>query len=153
MNEFHIMSWCSVNVFCKLRESLVAQSCPTVCNPMDCSLPGSSILGIFQAKVLESVAISFSRGSSWPRDWTRVSHTIGRRFTVWAITPLYQIKENFFLTCFALIFCSIYSRAISFCFFSFSWDIFFFRATSSSGLGTICSFSIRIISMWQGELM
>ena len=40
-----------------------------------------------------------------------------------------------------------------FCFFSFFWDIFFFCATSSSGLGTICSFSVRIISMWQGELM
>ena len=59
----------------------------------------------------------------------------------------------FFLLLFAFIFCSIYSRAISFCFFSFFWDIFFFCATSSSGLGTICSFSVRIISMWQGELM
>ena len=58
-----------------------------------------------------------------------------------------------FLLLFAFIFCSIYSQAISFCFFSFFWDIFFFCATSSSGLGTICSFSVRIISMWQGELM
>ena len=52
-----------------------------------------------------------------------------------------------------LFFCGIYSWAISFCFFSFFWDIFFFCATSSSGLGTICSFSVRIISMWHGELM
>ena len=59
----------------------------------------------------------------------------------------------YFLLLFAFIFCGIYSRAISFCFFSFFWDIFFFCATSSSGLGTICSFSVRIISMWQGELM
>ena len=51
-------------------ESEVAQSCPALCNPVDCSPPGSSIHGIFQARVLEWVAISFSGGFSWPRDWT-----------------------------------------------------------------------------------
>ena len=51
---------------------------------MDCSPPGSSIHGIFQARVLEWVAISFSRGSSWPRDWTQVSRVAGRHFTIWA---------------------------------------------------------------------
>ena len=61
-------------------ENEVAQSCPTLCNPMDCSPPGSSNHGIFQAKVLEWVAISFSRGSSWPRNRTWVSHTVGRHF-------------------------------------------------------------------------
>ena len=60
----------------------VAQSCLTLCDPMDCSLPGSSVRGIFQARVLEWVAISFSRGSSGPRDQNRVSHIAGRRFTV-----------------------------------------------------------------------
>ena len=50
-----------------------AQSCLNLCNPMDCSLPGSSVHEIFQAKILEWVAISSSRGSSWPRDWTHVS--------------------------------------------------------------------------------
>ena len=64
--------------------SEVAQSCPTLCNPMDCSLPGSSIHRIFQARVLEWVAISFSRGSSWPRDRTWVSRIVGRCFTIWA---------------------------------------------------------------------
>ena len=49
-------------------ESEVAQSCPTLCDPMDCSLSGSSAHGIFQARVLEWVAISFSRGSSQLRD-------------------------------------------------------------------------------------
>ena len=49
-------------------ESEVAQSCPTLCDPMDCSPPGSSVHGIFQARILEWVAISFSRGSSPPRD-------------------------------------------------------------------------------------
>ena len=55
-------------------KSEVAQSCPTLCSPVDCSLPGSSIHGIFQARVLEWGAISFSRGSSWPGDWTWVTH-------------------------------------------------------------------------------
>ena len=52
---------------------LVAQSFPILCNTMDCSLAGSSVHGILQARILEWVAISFSRGSSWPRDWTQVS--------------------------------------------------------------------------------
>ena len=63
----------------------VAQSCLTLCNPMDCSLPGSSIQGIFQARILEWVVISFSRRSPQPRDWTWVSRTVGRHFTLWAI--------------------------------------------------------------------
>ena len=53
-------------------------------NPMDCSLPGYSVHGIFQARILEWVAISFSRRSSRPRDWTCISHLESRRFTVWA---------------------------------------------------------------------
>ena len=64
--------------------SSVAQLCPTLCDPIDCSLPGSSVHGIFQAIVLEWIAISFSSGSSWPRDWTQVSRIADRRFTVWA---------------------------------------------------------------------
>ena len=50
-----------------------AQSCLTLCDPMDSSLPDSSVYGIFQARIPEWVAISFSRGSSHPRDWTHVS--------------------------------------------------------------------------------
>ena len=57
-------------------ESEVAQSCLILSDSMDCSLPGSSVHGIFQARVLEWVAISFSRGSSWSRDQTRVSHIV-----------------------------------------------------------------------------
>ena len=67
-----------------LKWSKVAQSCLTLCNPVDCSLPGSSIHEILQAKILEWVAISFSRGSSWTRDWTQVSHIAGRCFNLWA---------------------------------------------------------------------
>ena len=53
------------------------QSCVTLCNPMDCSLPDSTVHGILQARILEWVAMLPSRGSSWPRDWTCVSF-IGR---------------------------------------------------------------------------
>ena len=63
---------------------LVAQSCPTLCDPMNCSPPGSSVQGILQAGTLEWVAISFSRGSSQPRDWTQVSWIAARFFTFWA---------------------------------------------------------------------
>ena len=64
------------------EESLVAHSCLTLCDPMDCSLADSSIHGIFQARVLEWGAISFSRGYFRPRDRTQVSHIVGRRFTI-----------------------------------------------------------------------
>ena len=60
---------------------LVARSSLTLCNPMDCSLPGSSVHGILQARRLEWVAISFSRVFSQPRDWTRVSCVAGEFFT------------------------------------------------------------------------
>ena len=65
-------------------QSEVAQSFLTLCDPMDCILPGSSVQGIFQARILEWVAISFSRRSSRPRDWTWVSCIVGRHFTIWA---------------------------------------------------------------------
>ena len=59
------------------------QWCPTLWDPMDYSLPGSSVHGILQWRLLEWVAISFLRGSSEPRDQTRVSCIAGRFFTVW----------------------------------------------------------------------
>ena len=61
---------------------LVAQLCLTLCDPMDCSQPGSSVHGIFQARILERVAISSSRGSSQHMDQTQVSHIAGRLFTI-----------------------------------------------------------------------
>ena len=63
---------------------LVAQSCPILCDPMDCSLPGSSVYGISQARILEQVAILFFRGSSQFTDQIQVSWIAGRSFTVWA---------------------------------------------------------------------
>ena len=63
---------------------LFAQLCPTLYNPMDCSLPGSSVHGILPTRILEWVAILFSRVSSQPRDRIWVSHIAGRLFTIWA---------------------------------------------------------------------
>ena len=66
----------------------IAQLCPTLCDPdpdpVDGSLPGSSVHGILQARILEWVAIPFSRGSFWARDWTWVSYIAVKFFTVWA---------------------------------------------------------------------
>ena len=61
---------------------LVAWSCPTLCDPMGCSPPGFSIHGILQARILQWVAIPFSRGTSQPRDRTLVSCLAGRFFTI-----------------------------------------------------------------------
>ena len=63
-------------------KSEVAQSRPTLCNPMDCSPPGSSIHRILQARILEWVVISFAREPSRPRNQTQVSLIAGRRFNL-----------------------------------------------------------------------
>ena len=68
--------------YMKIMCVLVAQLCPKLCDPMDCSPPGSSVHGILQAGILEWVAISFSGGSSQPRDQTQVSCTAGEFFTI-----------------------------------------------------------------------
>ena len=62
----------------------VTQLCQTLCDPMDCSPPGSYVRGILQARILEWVAFPFSRGSPQPRDWTQVSHIAGGFFAIWA---------------------------------------------------------------------
>ena len=62
----------------------------SLCDPMDCSLSGSSVHGILQARVLEWVAVPFSKGSSQPRDQTQVSHIAGRFFTIWATREAYN---------------------------------------------------------------
>ena len=79
-----LLSYVGVGPVSDSSDSEVTQSCPTLCDPMDCSLSGSSVHGIFQARILEWVAVSFSRGSSQPKDRTRVSCIASRRFTVWA---------------------------------------------------------------------
>ena len=80
------LNWTECSTVC-----VRAQSGPTLCNPMDCSLPGSSVHGISQARILEWVAISFSRGSSQTRDRTWVPCIAGKFFTIWAIRGLHSI--------------------------------------------------------------
>ena len=75
------------------KEREIAQTCLTLCDPVGFSLPGSSIPGIFQARVLEWVAISFSRESSQPRDQTQVSHIADRRFNIWATRQAHAGQE------------------------------------------------------------
>ena len=102
MTEFNPAQ--ALTVFSLYHFLAVKVKCPTLCNPINCSLPGSSVHGIFQARVLEWVAISFSRGSSQPRDQTQVSCIIGRCFTVSAtreVIPylLFPVRSlHFFLT-------------------------------------------------------
>ena len=97
-------------------ESEVAQSCPTLCNPVDYSLPGFSVHGIFQARVLDWVAISFSTGSSRPGDGTWVSRIIGRCFTIWAtrevIGAMFKNASLISLSVFSLL---VYRSARDFC--------------------------------------
>ena len=71
--ERHIGHLCGYTQHEDVPMCSVTQSCPTLCDPMDCNPPGSSVHGIVQARTLEWVAISSPRGSSWPKDWTHVS--------------------------------------------------------------------------------
>ena len=86
--RFFFFSIIHLKILLKVKESEVAQLCPTLCDPVDCSPPCPLSMGFFQARLLEWVAISFSRGSSQPRDWTRVSRIGGRCFTHWATREL-----------------------------------------------------------------
>ena len=79
----YIIWYYSFNVTC-VCVCEVIQLCLTLCDPVDCSPPGSSVHGSLQARILEWIAISFSRGSTQPRDRTRVSCIAGRRFIFWA---------------------------------------------------------------------
>ena len=72
----------------------VTQSCLTLCDPKDYSPPGSSVHGIFQARIPEWVAISFSRASSWPRDQTWVSCIADKLFTIWATREVINILPS-----------------------------------------------------------
>ena len=75
---------CIFTIYIYISMCLVTQSCLTVCDPMDCSLPGFSVLGILQARTLEWVAMPSSRGSSQPRDRTQVLGIAGGFITIWA---------------------------------------------------------------------
>ena len=81
--RWHTMKWFKF-LLMKWRSEVKSLSCVQLCNPMDCSPPGSSIRRILQARVLEWVAISSAGGYSRPRGWTRVSCIAVRHFTIWA---------------------------------------------------------------------
>ena len=98
-------------------ESAVSQLCPTLCDHMGCSLPGSSVHGIFQAIVLEWIAISFSRGSSQPRDRTQVSRVVDRCFTIWDTREVLDLKSTLLYIClyqWDFSFCNLYSCGLFF---------------------------------------
>ena len=82
-SEWNWWKWMKLMNMNEIDESEVAQSYSTLCDPKDCSPPGSSTHGIFQIRILEWVAISFSRGSSQPRNRTQVCCIAGRLFTIW----------------------------------------------------------------------
>ena len=88
-----IWKWKYLN-FDKRPLCVHAQSCLTLCDPMDCSPPGSPVHEIFQARILEWAAIHFSRESSWLRDWTQVSWIAGRSFTT---EPPVKLSEDLYL--------------------------------------------------------
>ena len=83
----------------------VTQSWPTLCNPMVCSPPGSSVHGISQAKILEWVAISFSRGSFWLRNQTQVSCIASGFFTDWATREAYTCVYTHICMCVCVCVC------------------------------------------------
>ena len=85
---------------------LVTQSCPTLCNPIDCSPPGSSIHGILQVRILEWISIPSSRGSSQTRDQTLVSCITGTLLTIWATymldyneSSIYKFTQTLYTEC------------------------------------------------------
>ena len=88
-------TWVSQSHWC--RDVEVAQSYVALCNPMVCSLPGSSVCELYQARVLEWVAISFSRASSQLGDRTQVSRIKGRHFTLWATREAHRDVDVRFL--------------------------------------------------------
>ena len=111
---------------------LVAKSCPTLCDPMDCSLPGSSVHGIFWTRILEWVAIPFFRVSSWPRDQTYISHIANRFFTSWATR-----EAHFYIRCIYIDECKILFLYRSFYNYVVSFFIFLHSLSLTSVLSNI----------------
>ena len=89
-----LYTWNIVNQLLESVCVLMDQLCLTLWDLMDCSLPGSSVHGILQARKLEWVAIPFSRGSSWPRDWILFSCIASKFFTIWATNQPISIKKK-----------------------------------------------------------
>ena len=93
---------------------LIALSCLTLWDPMDCDPPGSSVHGVIRARTLEQVISPFSRGSSWPRDWTPVSCIAGGFFTVWGTREaLWGIYSRPFLHAHSMFRCTLLLRVLA----------------------------------------
>ena len=111
----------SFNVYVSRTAAVAAakllQLCPTLCDPIDGSPLGSLVPGILQARILEWVAISFSRGSSRPRDWIRVSCIAGRFFTHWAMREVYHLKVVIVQNCPSLEIIPVYITLSFWCCF------------------------------------
>ena len=87
--------FCGKQGWSEKEKVLVTQLCLNLCDPMDCSSPNSFVHGILQARILEWVAIPFSRGSSRPRDWSQVSCTAGRFFIIWATREVPKMDQMY----------------------------------------------------------
>ena len=92
-SRFILVAYLRVSIL--FTHVLVAQSCPTLFDPTNCSPPGFSVHGMVQARILEWVAIPSSRGSSQSRDQTLISGIAGRIFTVWAIGKSFFMAEYY----------------------------------------------------------
>ena len=134
---------------------LVTQSSVTLCNPMDCSLRGSSIHGTLWARILDWVAKASSRGTSWPRDPTQVSCIVSRFFTIWASWPrkssayLFTINVYIYYKC---LFLTVLSLHCCICAFSSCRA----QASNCSGFSccraqTLAYAGFRCCSLWAPE--
>ena len=99
---------------------LVTQWCLILCDPMDCSSPGSSVRGILQARLLEWVTIPFSMRSSWPRDQTQICCIAGKFFTIWATREALLCEKCIMWICYWVNF----MRIISYLMKSVTWILY-----------------------------
>ena len=140
---------------------LISQSCLTLCDPMDCSPPGSSVHGISQARILEWVAISFSRGSSPSRDQTQVSCIAGRVFIIWATNSSqfwlyvhedsirsYRLSVQSFRTAPTNFRCQLQAGVVNLCFWPTCYSLEI-PTTSFCNLNTSHKFRLLPIGLWQ----
>ena len=127
---------------------LVAQSCLTLCDTMDCSPPGSSVHEIFQARILEWITISFSRGSSQPRDGTQVSCTAGRFFLPTELQgkPIYTISFDFclWLTSLQRMIMSRFIQVLQMALFNSFYELIIFHCVNLLYL-SLCSCTFRLL--------
>ena len=111
--EFSLHVFLILSYILSALSVLVAQSRLTLWDPMDCSLPGSSVREILQARIMEWVAIPFSRRLSWPTNWIQVSCIAGSFFTIWATRALKTISSVQFssVTQSCLTLCDLMNRS------------------------------------------